>query len=95
MADMTPNSNQKLDPESLVLRARPRSVVRFKRGLLIGISAAVLLAIFGATWFALGESGHRRPETGENAYHIDHKNTPDDLDSLPASYDKIKPLGPP
>lgn len=95
MADTTPNPNHKLDPESLVLRAKPRSVVRFKRGLLIGIAAAALIAIFGMTWFALGEGGIRRPQAGENAYHIDDKNTPDDLASLPASYDKIKPLGPP
>ena len=52
MAD--PNANQpKTDPETLILRASPRKVVRFKRNLLIGIAAIGAVAIFGTTWFAL------------------------------------------
>ena len=43
----------KLDPESLVLKASPRRVVRFKRNLLIGIAAIGCVAVAGVTWVAL------------------------------------------
>ena len=61
---MTSTQPPKLDPESLVLARSPRRVVRFKRNLLIGIAAIACLAIFGATWLALGQSSavaHHRP----------------------------------
>ncbi|MDR5729984.1 MAG: TrbI/VirB10 family protein [Terriglobia bacterium] len=82
------------DPESLVLRAGPRKVVRFKRGLLIGIAAVGAVTIFGATWFALrGTSlGHRQSD--EELYNTDHKRLPDSMAELPSSYDKVK-LGSP
>jgi len=84
----------KTDPETLVLRARPRKVVRFKRGLLIGIVAAGAVAIFGATWFALrGTSLIHRPSDAE-LYNTKNKRLPDSMAALPSSYDKIK-LGAP
>ncbi len=49
MSDTAP---PKVDPESLVLRASPRRVVRFKRNLLIGIAGLGFLGIVGATWLA-------------------------------------------
>lgn len=84
----------KSDPETLVLRARPRKVVRFKRGLLIGIAAVGAAAIFGATWFALrGTSPIHRPGD-EELYNTKNKRLPDFMAALPPSYDKIK-LGAP
>jgi len=84
----------KVDPESLVLRANPRPVVRFKRKLLIGMAAALCLGVFAATWLALGQGGTKSPQSESNLYSVDHKRTPDQLASLPSSYDKVK-LGPP
>lgn len=84
----------KVDPETLVLRAKPRRVVRFKRGLLIGIAAAACIAIFGATWFALGSVALKKPPNDSNLYSTDRKTTPDELASLPSSYAKVK-LGSP
>ncbi len=43
----------KADPETLVLKAAPRRVVRFKRRLVIGIAAVACVAVFGVTWLAL------------------------------------------
>ena len=40
-------SPSKVDPETMVLKAAPRRVVRFKRQLLIGITAVASVAIFG------------------------------------------------
>lgn len=84
----------KVDPETLVLRAKPRRVVRFKRGLLIGSAATACIAIFGATWFALGGVALKKPLNDSNLYSTDRKTTPDELASLPSSYAKVK-LGSP
>lgn len=94
MSEKDTNSPPKVDPEALVLRANPRPVVRFKRKLLIGIASAVCVAIFAATWLALGQGGLKSPQFSDNLYSAGHKRTPDQLASLPSSYDKIK-LGPP
>ena len=40
-----PAATPKEDPETLVLRGRPRPVVRFRRGLIIGVTAAQLEAL--------------------------------------------------
>ena len=84
----------KVDPESLVLRAKPRKVVRFKRRLLIGIAATACIVIFGATWLALGSATLKKPLTDSNLYNTNSKTKPDALASLPSSYDKVK-LGSP
>jgi len=47
------SDSPKVDPETLVLKAAPRRVVRFKRRLLIGIAATACVAVFGVTWLAL------------------------------------------
>lgn len=83
----------KADPETLVLRAQPRKVVRFKRSLLIGIAGFGAAAIFATTWFALrASSGH--PVKAQELYNTDRKKMPDNVAKLPPSYDKLK-LGPP
>jgi type IV secretion system protein VirB10 len=84
----------KSDPETLVLRGRPRKVVRFKRNLLIGVAAVGALSIFGVTWFALRGTHLLQPPTDGNLYSIDHKRLPDAVAALPPSYDHIK-LGAP
>ncbi len=84
----------KVDPEALELHANPRPVVRFKRKLLIGIAGVVCVAIFAATWLALGAGGLKRRQPGDNLFTVDNKHTPDQLASMPSSYDKVK-LGPP
>jgi len=86
----------KLDPESLVLRARPRPVARFKRHVVIGVLAIAAIGIFVATWLALKASPLAKPTSGGELYNIDRKPTADGLAGLPSGYDKIRPaLGPP
>ena len=43
----------KEDPETLVLRGRPRPVIRFRRGLIIGVTGAATAALVGLAWVAL------------------------------------------
>ncbi|CCG42761.1 hypothetical protein [Magnetospirillum molischianum] len=89
----------KSDPESLVLRAPPRNVLRFKRALLIGIAGVTSATIFGVTWWGLKGSALRIGQQAQELYNTDRKTTPDGLAALPGSYSQIKPdtppLGPP
>lgn len=82
------------DPETLVLRANPRKVVRFKRGLLIGIAAVGALTIFGATWFALRGTSLVHHQTDDELYNTDRKRLPDSMAVLPSDYGRVK-LGAP
>ena len=86
----------KVDPESLVLRASPRRVARFKRHVVIGVAAVVVIGVFAAAWIALMASPLARPASGQELYNIDRKPTADGLAALPTGYDKIRPpkLGP-
>ena len=90
---MAESNQPKADPETLVLRATPRKVVRFRRNLLIGVVAIGAVAIFGTTWFALRNTHLLHHDDG-SVYNTDRKPTPDGLAALPPSYDKIK-LGEP
>ena len=98
MSDSIP---PKVDPETLVLKATPRRVVRFKRNLLIGIAAVGCVAIAGVTWVALkGSNFHAQLGVG-NLYDTGSNPKPDDLASLPSNYGQIPKakavpqLGPP
>jgi type IV secretion system protein TrbI len=98
--DNTRSGAPKADPESLVLRATPRRVVRFRRGLLILITGAACLAVFGVTWLALqGPALRVRPQTEEQLYNTETKPAPDSLAALPGTYEQLRPetprLGPP
>jgi hypothetical protein len=48
-----PAAAPKEDPETLVLRGTPRPVVRFRRGLIIGVTGLVSACLVAVTWFAL------------------------------------------
>jgi len=86
----------KVDPESLVLRTRPRPVTRFKRKVVVAALGGTALAVFAATWFALG-SGRSIKPTGQELYNTDRKPIAEGLAAVPTGYDKVKPpvLGPP
>jgi type IV secretion system protein VirB10 len=86
----------KEDPETLVLRGRPRPAVRFRRGLIVGISGAAAVSLVTVSWLALQppsfrkaaisiDSGDERPSAG----------TPDALANVPKNYADVPRLGPP
>jgi len=81
----------KLDPESLVLRANPRPVTRFKRKVVIAALGGTALAVFAAAWLALDSNGHRSATPGQELYNIDRQPKADGLAALPGSYDKVPP----
>lgn len=92
----------KLDPETLVLRGRPRRVVRFKRNVLVGVAAVGCVALAGLTWLGLRPPAKVTDATPE-LYAADkagstQKAKPERLQSLPKTYADAKGipvLGPP
>lgn len=92
-------STAKIDPETLVLRGSPRRVVRFRRGLLIGVSAVGALSIIAVTWLALQPAGLRLAGQAEHLVDTDRKAPPESLSALPGSYGQVgkgvPDLGPP
>ncbi|MDE5457242.1 conjugal transfer protein TraI [Bradyrhizobium sp. CSA112] len=92
---MTEDSD-KVPPERLELRARPRPVRRLnKRTLMIGCAIAALL-IAAATIIALSPPRMFKPTERTELYNTDRKQTADGLTKLPKSYQDLPPkLGPP
>jgi type IV secretion system protein VirB10 len=84
----------KEDPETLVLRGRPRRVIRFRRGLIIGVSAVAATAFIGLAWVALEPPSFRLAGEGQGP-EIASKATPDGIAGAPASYADVPRLGPP
>lgn len=85
----------KEDPETLVLRGRPRPVVRFRRGLIIGLTGGVAAILVALSWIALEPQTFRHTvvtgDTGEPA----GSGTPEALASAPKNYGDVPRLGPP
>ena len=94
-----PDRSQKLDPESLVLRARPQRVARFNRRVVIGMAAGGCGLMFGATMIALYPPSLHRGSSGDELFSANQKSVADGLAGLPKSYGDLKPaapkLGPP
>ena len=82
--------------EEMRLRARRPPVTRLSRKVLLGLGAAVAVAIGGILLFALRPQHHT---TGTELFNTNNRNTPDGLANLPHDYTGLpKPvpkLGPP
>jgi type IV secretion system protein VirB10 len=90
-----PAAASKEDSETLVLRGPPRPVVRFRRGLIIGITATVSAGLVTVTWLALEPPSFRNVAgTAEQGEPL-RKGTPDVLAGAPSSYGDVPRLGPP
>lgn len=84
----------KASPEALVMRANPRRVVRFKRGVVIGGAATGTAVIVGIAWLALAHHPlHIAPLTDDTT--TNHTAPADVVANLPGNYAKVPQLGPP
>lgn len=83
----------KEDPETLVLRGRPRPVVRFRRGLIVGVAAAALSGLVAVAWLALEPPSLRA--AAEPQEEPESGGTPDSLAAAPSGYGQVPQLGPP
>lgn len=87
----TPTPSRKAPPETLTLRATPRRVVRFRRGVIIGGAAAGSLAIAGVAWMALGPKALHIVAAGEDKAMTDRNTPADQVMNLPGNYGEVKP----
>ncbi len=87
-------SAPKSSPDAFTLRAAPRRIVRFKRGVVIG-GAAGAAAIAGVVWLALGPATLRVAEPADEPVVTDRRPTADAVADLPGDYGSIPQLGPP
>lgn len=84
----------KVDPETLVLRARPAPAIRFKRGLIVALAAGAIVVLVVTAWLALKpRSLHLVGEQNDLAEPA--KAPSDALSALPTSYGDAPQLGPP
>jgi len=90
-----PTLPPKQDPETLVLRGRPRPAVRFRRGLIVGITGAVAVALVGVSWLALEPPTFRRAATTLDSDEPAQARAPEALANAPGSYGDVPRLGPP
>jgi type IV secretion system protein VirB10 len=84
----------KVDPETLALRARPAPAIRFKRGVIVALSAIAIAVLVVTAWFALKPRSLQL--VGEQNDLAEPAKAPSDaLGALPASYSDAPRLGPP
>jgi type IV secretory pathway VirB10-like protein len=85
----------KENPEALVLRGRPRPVVRFRRGLIVGLTGTVAASLITLSWFALEPPSSRKAAVADAADEPALRAAPDALANVPGSYGDVPRLGPP
>ena len=90
-----PPQPSKLDPETLVLRGRPRPVIRFRRGLIVGISGALAAALATLAWVALEPAGLKLAAGSGETAEAPAKAPAEALGDAPATYGDVPKLGPP
>ena len=89
-----PDVAHKADPETLVLRAAPGRVTRFRRGAIVAIAAAGSTAIVGVAWLALKPATLSLVAPSDDKL-VGAKAPPDALAGAPTSYGDVPKLGPP
>jgi type IV secretory pathway VirB10-like protein len=98
MNDNEPGSRaDKHDPRALELRARPRPVARFRRSVIVSLTALGAAAIIAMAWWALDPTRLKPWRIGEDLLQ-ESRPSADGLRTLPESYEDLKPvpeLGPP
>jgi type IV secretion system protein VirB10 len=81
--------SEKVDPETLALRARPRPVARINRRVLVGVIGIGLLLLAGLVLVALDPPSWKASTTGPELFTVDRKPTADGLSRLPSTYDGV------
>lgn len=81
--------SEKVAPESLALRAKPRPVARINRRILVGVIGAGCILLAGLVVVALNPPSWRGKATGPELITVDQKPTADALGRLPSSYEGV------
>jgi type IV secretion system protein VirB10 len=91
----SPATAPKEDPETLILRGRPRPAVRFRRGLIVAITGAVAVSLVTVSWLALQPPSFRTAASIADRGDRPSAVPPDALTNVPKSYGDVPRLGPP
>ena len=83
-----PAGTNKVDPDTLSLRAPPRPVTRLNRRMLAVLSGALGIGILGATLWSL-QPHKREHNPATELYNVDRVSRADSLDQLPKDYSKV------
>lgn len=87
-------AHPKENPETLVLRGRPRRAIRFRRSVIIGIAASLAIALSVVTWISLAPRSFKFA-AGEENIGMGPPRQPEALAGAPSSYGDVPKLGPP
>lgn len=90
-----PTPPPKIDPETLVIRARPGRAIRFRRGVIIAIAAVGSVSLIAVAWMALKPRSFLHVAESEELSQPGGNAAGDALNGLPASYANAPQLGPP
>lgn len=86
-------ASNKVDPETLALRAQPARAIRFKRGAIVAIAALGSVSLVATAWIALRPTAlHLAGQTDDQT--VAAKPPADALSGLPGSYGDVPRLGP-
>ncbi|MBY8823188.1 TrbI/VirB10 family protein [Sphingomonas colocasiae] len=86
---------QKVDPETLAIRARPPRAIRFRRGAIIGAAAIGSGGLMAVAWLALQPRVFRQVAQESELSQPNSRAAGDALNDLPSSYGDVPKLGPP
>lgn len=93
MTEQTPV--KKVDPETLVLRAKPRRIIRIKRNLLIALAGGGCVCVAALVWLGLNPLAFQPVAVASSDKDPEKYKTslPDQVVALPKSYDQTPVLG--
>ncbi len=89
-SDNTPEgASEKVTPESLELRAKPRPVARINRRVLVAVIGIGCLLLAGLVLMALNPPSWRDAAKGPELITVDRKPAADSFDRLPSTYEGV------
>ena len=95
MSEAAAQQPAKLDPETLVIRARPPAAIRFKRGVIIAIAAIGSVSLAALTWMALEPHFLQHGDTAQEMSRPNVGPASEVLYGVPSTYGDVPRLGPP
>ncbi|HCH6841005.1 TPA: TrbI/VirB10 family protein [Pseudomonas aeruginosa] len=88
-----PDMPPKAAPDTVALRAQPRSVTRLNRRMLAALCGGLAVAVLGALMWSLQPQRRGANESTE-LYNVDRVSRSEGLNQLPADYSKLPPAVP-
>jgi len=85
----------KLDPETLAIRAKPARAIRFRRGVIIAITALGSVSLIAVAWIALKPRVFSAVVDRQELSEPSNRPSTDALNGLPSTYGDAPRLGPP